>query len=72
MIRRSTIAVVMDEPKVGGRNGGQVAAPVFKEIAESVLAEMKVPFDLAIRGIRSLSQDSGSWTYCRKNGDAKQ
>ncbi|MGH9948822.1 MAG: peptidoglycan D,D-transpeptidase FtsI family protein, partial [Pyrinomonadaceae bacterium] len=41
-----TIAVVMDEPKVGGRNGGQVAAPVFKEIAESVLAEMRVPFDL--------------------------
>lgn len=43
---RFTIAVVMDEPKVGGRNGGQVAAPVFKEIAESVLAEMRVPFDL--------------------------
>ncbi len=41
-----TIAVVMDEPKVGGRNGGQVAAPAFKEIAESVLAEMRVPFDL--------------------------
>jgi cell division protein FtsI (penicillin-binding protein 3) len=41
-----TIAVIMDEPKIGGRNGGQVAAPVFKEIAESVLAEMRVPFDL--------------------------
>ncbi|MFL6468786.1 MAG: peptidoglycan D,D-transpeptidase FtsI family protein [Pyrinomonadaceae bacterium] len=41
-----TIAVVMDEPKVGGRDGGQAAAPVFKEIAESVLAEMQVPFDL--------------------------
>jgi len=41
-----TIAVVMDEPMVGGRNGGQVSAPVFKEIAESVLAEMHVPFDL--------------------------
>lgn len=43
---RFTIAIVMDEPKVGGRNGGQVAAPVFKEIAESLLAEMRVPFDL--------------------------
>ena len=40
-----TIAVVMDEPKIGGRNGGQVSAPVFKEIAESILAEMQVPFD---------------------------
>jgi cell division protein FtsI (penicillin-binding protein 3) len=41
-----TIAVVMDEPKVGGRDGGGAAAPVFKEIAEGVLAEMHVPFDL--------------------------
>jgi cell division protein FtsI (penicillin-binding protein 3) len=41
-----TIAVVMDEPKVGGRDGGQAAAPVFKEIAEGVLAEMRIPFDL--------------------------
>jgi cell division protein FtsI (penicillin-binding protein 3) len=41
-----TIAVVMDEPKAGSRDGGGVAAPVFKEIAEGVLAEMHVPFDL--------------------------
>jgi cell division protein FtsI (penicillin-binding protein 3) len=41
-----TIAVVMDEPKVGGRDGGGAAAPVFKEIAEGVLAELHVPFDL--------------------------
>jgi cell division protein FtsI (penicillin-binding protein 3) len=41
-----TIAVVMDEPKAGSRDGGGVAAPVFKEIAEGVLAEMRVPFDL--------------------------
>jgi cell division protein FtsI (penicillin-binding protein 3) len=40
-----TIAVVMDEPKVGGRNGGQVSAPVFKDIAEFVLAEMRVSYD---------------------------
>ncbi|HJS52262.1 MAG TPA: penicillin-binding protein 2 [Pyrinomonadaceae bacterium] len=43
-----TIAIVMDEPKVGGRNGGQVSAPVFKEVAEGVLAEMRIPFDRAL------------------------
>src|SRR5688572_5572429 len=43
-----TIAIVMDEPKVGGRNGGQVSAPVFKEVAEAVLAEMRIPFDRAL------------------------
>jgi cell division protein FtsI (penicillin-binding protein 3) len=42
---RITIAVVMDEPRIGGRNGGQVAAPVFREIAEQVLPELKVESD---------------------------
>lgn len=37
-----TIGVVIDEPKVGGRNGGQVAGPVFREIAERILPELKV------------------------------
>ncbi len=37
-----TIAVVIDEPKVGGRNGGQVAAPAFREIAEQILSELGV------------------------------
>ncbi len=41
-----TIAVVMDEPKVGGRNGGQVAAPAFREIAEQILPELNVKPDL--------------------------
>lgn len=44
-----TIAVVMDEPSGGGRNGGQVSAPVFKEIAEQVLPEMNVIPDGNIR-----------------------
>ncbi len=39
---RVTIAVVIDEPKIGGRDGGQVAAPAFREIAESVLPELGV------------------------------
>lgn len=36
------IAVVMDEPQVGGRDGGQVSAPVFREIAEQILPEMNI------------------------------
>jgi cell division protein FtsI (penicillin-binding protein 3) len=40
-----TVAVVVDEPKVGGRDGGQVAAPVFREIIDGVLSEMNVAPD---------------------------
>jgi cell division protein FtsI (penicillin-binding protein 3) len=41
------IAVVMDEPKSGARDGGSVAAPVFKEIAQQLLAIANVPRDLS-------------------------
>jgi hypothetical protein len=37
-----TIAVVIDEPKTGGRGGGAVAAPVFKKIAEQILPDMGI------------------------------
>lgn len=40
-----TIAVVMDEPKVGGRDGGQVAGPVFREIAQQILPELNIKRD---------------------------
>ena len=40
-----TIAVVMDEPKSGARDGGGVAAPVFKEIADQILPELNVAQD---------------------------
>jgi len=39
------IAVVIDEPKVGGRDGGAVAAPVFRQIAEQILPELGVKPD---------------------------
>ena len=39
------ILVVMDEPSGGARDGGQVSAPVFKEIAEGILPEMNVAPD---------------------------
>lgn len=43
------IAVVMDEPKSGARDGGQVSAPVFREIAEGILPEMSVIPDANIK-----------------------
>lgn len=43
------IAVVMDEPRGGARDGGQVSAPVFREIAEAVLPELNVAPDANIR-----------------------
>lgn len=36
------ILVVMDEPSGGARDGGQVSAPVFREIAEAILPEMNI------------------------------
>jgi cell division protein FtsI (penicillin-binding protein 3) len=42
------IAVVMDEPQGGARDGGQVSAPVFREIAEAILPEMNVVPDANI------------------------
>ncbi len=41
-----TIAVIIDEPRIGGRDGGQVAAPVFKEIAEQILPELNIKPDI--------------------------
>ncbi|MEO8041864.1 MAG: penicillin-binding transpeptidase domain-containing protein [Acidobacteriota bacterium] len=41
-----TIAVVMDEPKLGGRDGGGSAAPAFREIAQTILPELNIQHDL--------------------------
>ncbi|CAN5292027.1 penicillin-binding protein 2 [soil metagenome] len=43
------IAVVMDEPSSGARDGGQVSAPVFREIAEQILPELNVVPDGTIK-----------------------
>jgi len=43
------IAVVLDEPQVGARDGGQVAAPIFQEIAEQILPELNIVPDANIR-----------------------
>ncbi|MEJ7698332.1 MAG: penicillin-binding protein 2 [Pyrinomonadaceae bacterium] len=42
------IAVVLDEPQGALRNGGQVSAPIFREIAEQILPELGVPSDIVI------------------------
>ncbi len=46
---RVVIAVVIDEPRGAFRNGGQVAAPVFREIAEQILPELNVTPDGTLR-----------------------
>ena len=51
------IAVVMDEPQVGARDGGMVSAPVFKEIAEEVLPELNVNPDKSIAPQEMVAQD---------------
>src|SRR5208283_6037551 len=43
-----TIAVILDSPR-GLHQGGQVSAPVFKRVAEQVLAYLNVPHDAEIK-----------------------
>ncbi len=43
------VAVIMDEPKVGARDGGMVSAPVFREIAQQILTDMKVAMDAPLK-----------------------
>ncbi|MFN2412349.1 MAG: peptidoglycan D,D-transpeptidase FtsI family protein, partial [Pyrinomonadaceae bacterium] len=54
---RVTIAVVVDEPKFGGRHGGSAAAPAFKEIADRILPELNVAPDKEIVAAVSESRD---------------
>ncbi|MBP9110105.1 MAG: hypothetical protein KBF83_11175 [Pyrinomonadaceae bacterium] len=50
------VAVVMDEPKAGARDGGMVAAPVFREIAQQLLFEMKVANDAPVKADSLIAQ----------------
>lgn len=45
---RIAIAVMIDEPTVGSSYGGQIAAPVFREIAEVSLSTLGIPASLPI------------------------
>jgi cell division protein FtsI (penicillin-binding protein 3) len=50
------IAVILDEPQGALRNGGQVSAPIFREIAEQVLPELGISPDI---GIESTENEIG-------------
>ncbi len=43
------IAVVLDEPQGAMRNGGEVSAPIFQEIAEQILPELNIAPDIEIQ-----------------------
>ena len=49
------IAVVLDEPKGGARDGGQVSAPIFHDIAEQILPELGIVPNANIR--QEIAQD---------------
>ncbi len=51
------IAVVLDEPQGGARDGGQVSAPIFREIAESVLPELGIKPDANIKNEAVADED---------------
>lgn len=48
---RIIIAVMVDEPSVGGHYGGDVAAPVFSAVAANALRSMNVPPDSSVTNI---------------------
>lgn len=54
------VAVIMDEPKNGARDGGMVSAPVFREIAQQLLHELKVPTDAPIKQEQLFASDDVS------------
>ena len=52
------IVVVIDEPQ-GSYHGGDIAAPVFREIAEQILPDLSVPPDVEIKpGTETIAQTS--------------
>jgi cell division protein FtsI (penicillin-binding protein 3) len=46
---RIVVAVVMDEPGVGARDGGMVSAPVFSEITQKILMSWNVALDEPVK-----------------------
>jgi cell division protein FtsI (penicillin-binding protein 3) len=39
------IAIILDEPRAAARNGGEIAAPIFREIAQQILPDLNVAPD---------------------------
>jgi cell division protein FtsI (penicillin-binding protein 3) len=75
-----SILVVLDSP-VGPHHGGQVGGPVFKRVAEQVLAYMDVPHDVTTpsdtvmtaqnHGAPSAESTASSQSAAAKNDDGK-
>lgn len=51
------IVVVMDEPQTGARDGGTVSAPVFRDIAQTLLTAMNVPHDLTTSNTATAAEE---------------
>jgi len=68
------IAVVIDEPRVGARDGGGVAAPIFKQIAEQILPELGVATDgtVATQFARAAPKKETEKPASEKSDTAKQ
>ena len=71
-----TMVVIIDSAK-GLHQGGQVSAPVFKRIAQQVLAYMNVPHDAEIkndprRKMLMASVKDRTWTIARRTTLAKR
>lgn len=67
------VAVIMDEPKSGARDGGMVSAPVFREIAQQFLFHMRVPTDAPIshesQVEKEIAETAGASVIGKKSAD---
>jgi len=54
-----TVLVALDSPE-GGYHGGDVAAPIFKRVAEQVLGYLDVPHDVAISPAQQMAAKRGA------------
>ena len=68
---RVVIAIVMDEPRGNLKYGGQVAGPVFAEIAEQVLPELNVTPDGTIPDDILEDKDESSGNEKPKSSEKK-
>ena len=55
---RLIIAVMVDEPTVGGYYGGDVAAPVFAQVMAGSLRDLGVPFDAPLDSLQAATPNS--------------
>jgi membrane peptidoglycan carboxypeptidase len=68
---RIVIGVVMDEPKVGARDGGMVSAPVFSDIAQRVLTSWNVPTDEPVKPESMVAKSTPPTAAAPATSDAK-